>query len=426
MKNLKKIFILCAAILLVSGCSMKSEYKMEISSDKSMKFSVTSAMDDELIEALLSMQNNPNIDTDSNCIDDETGMTNCGSSSDEEKEYTDEEKWNMLESSIEGDENPEDFGFTKTRYEKDKYKGFTYSIYISNIDKISSDTANFTFEDFKEISKKIVFVKKGNNYKANLSITSNEETEGYDIDADIKFIVTLPNKPTNHNATKVSEDGKTLTWDLADKDTQNIEFEFSLINPLLIYAIIGGAGLLIIIIILLIIIKRKKKKNQETNIENDEPIYYPEDGNNFTQNTINENPINSYGDINNAYLNNGYTNNFEQNNVNPQYNNQNIVNTNYQTPNVNFEQPIQNQEPEIIGEEFNVEPDTSSFINITNEQISNIYNEPIQNQSIINEVPNAYSEPTQNIINETPESPIPDIKTQVDNTYNPFNNNNLN
>lgn len=409
MKNLKKLFILCAAILLVSGCSMKSEYKMEISSDKSMKFSVTSAMDDELIEALLSMQNNPNIDTDSNCIDDETGMTNCGSSSDEEKEYTDEEKWNMLESSIEGDENPEDFGFTKTRYEKDKYKGFTYSIYISNIDKISGDTAGFTFEDFKEISKKIVFVKKGNNYKANLSITSNEETEGYDIDADIKFIVTLPNKPSSHNATEVSEDGKTLTWDLADKDTQNIEFEFSLINPLLIYAIIGGAVLLIIIIIILIIIKRKKKKNKENNIETNEPIYQPENVNNFTQNTINENPINSYGDINN----------------------QDMVNNNYQAPNVNFGQSFQNQEPEIIGEELNDELDTNSFINITNEQISNIYSEPIQNQNIINDqIPNVYSEPVQNITNETPTSPIPDINTQVntpnEDTNNPFNNSNFN
>ena len=233
-------------------------------------------------------------------------------------------------------------------------------------------------------------------------MTSNEETEGYDINSDIKFIVTLPNKPISHNATTVSEDGKTLTWDLADKDTQNIQFEFSLINPLLIYGIIGGAVLLLIIIIILIVVKIKKKKNNQ----NTEETYEPENVNNFAQNPFNNN---------------------------------------YQAPNVNFGQPMQNQAPEIIGEEFNDIPETSSFINVTNEQISNIYNEPvqnitneipnlydqpIQNQSVINEVPNAYSEPTQNIINETSASPISDIKTQVntpnENTYNPFNNNNLN
>ena len=108
-----------------------------------------------------------------------------------------------------------------------------------------------------------------------------------------------------------------------------------------------------------------------------------------------------------------------------------MVNNNYQAPNVNFGQSFQNQEPEIIGEELNDELDTNSFINITNEQISNIYSEPIQNQNIINDqIPNVYSEPVQNITNETPTSPIPDINTQVntpnEDTNNPFNNSNFN
>lgn len=258
---MKKIFILCMSLFLISGCSMKAEYNMNIKNDKSMDFSVTSAFDDELIEAMLSMK-----DMDSE-------------ESDEEKEYTDEEKWKMLEDSQNNEDDeksPEEYGFTKERYEEKEFKGFKYTKRISNIDDISGTTANFNMEDFAKISESIVFVKNKNNYKANFKLSSDEDTSGYDIGVDIKFSVTLPNKPISHNATTVSEDGKTLTWNLLEKGSKNVEFEFEIQTFSIVPYIYIGTFTLLLIIVLVIFTKKKKKKHNtfedNTSIKEDDII----------------------------------------------------------------------------------------------------------------------------------------------------------
>ena len=105
-----------------------------------------------------------------------------------------------------------------------------------------------------------MFQKRGNNYFTEFSAgepVDTSDTEGYDITYNVKYIVNLPNKAISHNATEVSEDGKTLTWDLTQSlDTISYEFAFS--NNTVMYIIIG---VLVVCAVVAFVLLNKKKKN---------------------------------------------------------------------------------------------------------------------------------------------------------------------
>ena len=71
--------------------------------------------------------------------------------------------------------------------------------------------------------------------------------------------VTLPAKPVSHNATSVSEDGKTLEWDVLSMDvTQPIHVEYKTSNPALIIVIVAA----IAVVIALIFVATKSRKQR--------------------------------------------------------------------------------------------------------------------------------------------------------------------
>ena len=271
---MKKLLLLCGVALILSGCAVKGDFELGISSDKNVDFGMTIAYDDELIETFMSMGSI-----------DETS---------EETEYTDEQKWEFVENLFvsEDGSTPESLGFTGERYQEEDYKGYTYTKNVGNIDSITADDASFNLtNDYLEISESKLFAKNGDNYVSKITFTPAEETEGYQIESDITFTVTLPNKPISHNANSVSEDGKTLTWELTTNSQETIDFEFNFSSFPLIPVIIGAAVLLIIIIVVIVIVIKGKKgpKNSEpqtnevktetvstpTNVESTNPVTTP-------------------------------------------------------------------------------------------------------------------------------------------------------
>lgn len=79
-----------------------------------------------------------------------------------------------------------------------------------------------------------------------------------------KFSVNLPYKVLESNATKKSDDGKKLEWDLNSNDAVKINYSFELYNMNNIYMAIGISIGTIILLIVLIIIKNKiVQKNRE-------------------------------------------------------------------------------------------------------------------------------------------------------------------
>lgn len=250
MKKFKKLLVLgMMSFLLMTGCTMRMEYGMDIRKDKSMDFNVVVAMDEELLNAMISSENG----------------------GDGSETFTDEEQWAYLEEGLkneEGEDNPEEHGFTSSRYEQDGFKGIKYTKKINNIDDISGDKADFTFEDFAEVSDKIVFTKKGNVYQLDVKYTDSEETselENYNVGMEINYTMTLPEKPIKHNATKVSEDGKTLTWNLLSSDTKNIQVDFML-RQQPNFVLIGGIVLALLLLIVFFFTRRNTKKNHPTTV----------------------------------------------------------------------------------------------------------------------------------------------------------------
>lgn len=74
----------------------------------------------------------------------------------------------------------------------------------------------------------------------------------------MKFNLELPVKPTNHNATTVSEDGKTLTWDLTKlKGNESVHAEFDMPSSILTW-LLPIIGVILVAIVVVVLIKKKK------------------------------------------------------------------------------------------------------------------------------------------------------------------------
>ena len=242
---MKRLLVIAISILLLTGCGIRGNFNAEIKDDKSFEFSFDMALDDELIEFLMSdsFENSDEVD------------------------YTEEEKWEFVENYFSSSqaERPEDFGFTSKRYSDGDFKGFTYSKTISNINDITDDNASFDIlENTYEIPGLALFTKDGNNYISKIHYSPLADLEEYEIETEFKFTITLPNKAISHNATSVSEDGKTLIWQWDATQSGNIDFEFSFFNfPIILIAIISGIILLIVIILIIVMIIKRSHKNKD-------------------------------------------------------------------------------------------------------------------------------------------------------------------
>jgi hypothetical protein len=163
-----------------------------------------------------------------------------------------------------------DDGWDVVDYNQDGFSGFMISKNDVTADELAS-SLNSTQSELGE-SGSLSFTKQGHNYVLDWQVFDKEEGEqisayksyftmsgGY-----MKLTVTLPVKPTSSNATSVSNDGKTLEWDLLNLGPdQNIHVEFSLLNMGLIIGICVVAAIVVLGIILALVLAQKKKKDRQ-------------------------------------------------------------------------------------------------------------------------------------------------------------------
>lgn len=256
MKKLFKFITVFIFIIILSGC-IKLNVTMDIKKDKSMDIGYLTAVLESLME-----------NTNGKSIIDEEAI---------------EEKRKQ--------------GFTVTPYSDNSYVGYKLSKHINNIDKYS--TTNSVVADLSVDNKKeneyLFSVQRGlfkNKYTAvfvfndvsNMNNNQLNDTNNFNEDQfleedddtildpsyletmqnsfDCSFIVNLPNKVLNNNATSVSEDGKKLTWNLTKlTDKDNISFTFELYNMTIIY-ITGSVALLCLIGFAFLVVKKLKKIKQ--------------------------------------------------------------------------------------------------------------------------------------------------------------------
>ena len=261
MKNkLKLILVGILSLALVTGCSMKTNIHMDIKANKDVTISMTMAMDDELIDAMISSSDSSDEGTGSN------------------SSVTDKQRWEYVEKSLSESEDKGDW--TKEKYDKDGFKGYTYISKTLKLDDLTGKSnSKYDFFGDEELDKAKIFTKKGSVYKSNFSGDMKKDSSlgsnsSYASSMDlfeVTFSVTLPNKPAKHNATSVSKDGKTLTWDLTKES--DIQFEFSMGPNYLLY---GGIAALVVVVIAVVSIVSKsagKKKDKSTDTQDsDKPM----------------------------------------------------------------------------------------------------------------------------------------------------------
>ena len=179
----------------------------------------------------------------------------------------------------------EDDGWTVDDYKKGDYEGYTFTM------------TNVKVKDFEDIFNADCFTedlelgdfelsKKGSTYTINwdTNVVGDLNEEGITSE-DLKTYggfmeveITLPSPATDDNASEVSKDGKTYTWDLLDGD--EVELTFTLINVGLIIAICAIVFVVFaaaaVVVILLIVKKKKPAKDSATEAPTAAPVSSPE------------------------------------------------------------------------------------------------------------------------------------------------------
>ncbi len=236
------IFMLLAVTLLLSGCTMKMNMGLNISKDGKVTAKTISAIDNEMIDAMMSMNSMGEEETE------------------EQPEITDEQRWAFVEGQA-SEDNEQYKDYKKEKYDKDGLKGYVYTKELGSIDDLVAENADAVdMNDLDADSK--MFVKKGDKYVLNVkSDTSYKEQSAQYSESgatfDVKFEVTLPNKASKSNATSVK--GTTYTWDLLKADS--IELEFDLKGGSCNWLLIGGiaGGVLVVCVVLCLVLKKKKQ-----------------------------------------------------------------------------------------------------------------------------------------------------------------------
>ena len=178
-------------------------------------------------------------------------------------------------------EELEELGWKVKKYTKDSYTGLTISMNDVKLDDLeelltADELEDLGFEDFS-------LEKKGSTYVLDWETDFSDKLEDEGIklkdlskyNGFLEFNLELPNKSVDNNATEVSKDGKSLSWDLTEEDEVHVEFKTSnsLTTILMILAIAAGIIIIAAIAVVIIILGKKKSDDPESVIANAEASF---------------------------------------------------------------------------------------------------------------------------------------------------------
>ena len=309
MKKIKYFLLMAFSILLLSACTMKYETDVNIKADGSMQFAIVTGFDKEFITALMNAGSSFGSEdaTEKKEAEDGEDIAAAATPTDSEIEEFFYSGFSSEESSTKEAEN---LGFKVEKYHEGDFYGYKYIADITHIDTVSQEEeVKFDIskivddQNTTKIQDQKMFRKQGNVYyatftfdpsKQNLDSSSLAGENGADpetqaqleqymkqLGLEYKFVVTLPNEANDNNANEVSEDKKTLTWNLGTSQATDINFTFEIgkgskpvvtpgsegPNIPLVIGIAGGALLLVIIIFLITSKKKKGKVSKEESTE---------------------------------------------------------------------------------------------------------------------------------------------------------------
>lgn len=309
--------------------------------------------------------------------------------------------------------------FKVEEFTRDNNYGIRITKHYDNIDNNSFAERTDKFDllylynnDYdKSIETKIFNVDKGfasNRYAANFFVDlTNKDTDLSN--TEVTFVVYLPKGNVSNNASSVSEDGNTLTWNITNKGRTDIEFVFELGSYDTIYFIVAIFIAIFLVFSIISAILSKSGDASSSDVDRDLEIL----SNNAKYNNINKNKPNNNGVYSN-YMNNK-NNNSNNNNVKKpelvKFNNNNdndfnkimgnvsVVNNGIPNNNVNMNNNNQNNDifnyptndNNVMNNNFNNNINNNPDLNI-NKSVDVVnsfnYEEPVDNKEVVEEVNN--------------------------------------
>ena len=196
----------------------------------------------------------------------------------------------LMNMGLEEDEEPESTGLDEEEVKKLQEEGWTYSEYVEDgfsgymikksgveINAIGSEFS--TAEDGTGLGSEDFVIKENDGvYTIDWKVLSGDEAsesteyaEYFDMyKGYMNLVITLPEAAINSNASEVSEDGKTLTWNLLTmgEDAAHVEFKLpSKGGSMMVVLIVAIVVIALIIVLLVVFIARKSaKKNKVEDI----------------------------------------------------------------------------------------------------------------------------------------------------------------
>lgn len=281
MKKAKYIILLSLTILL-TGC-VKSNTSMTINKDKSMSLTSEVLISDKLLdkESRLIIKDEKDKLQKKNMTVEEIKDSNGYSGFSVTKKYgnidknSKEEYKEIIISNFYDDKFDDSVLFqVKKGLFKNVYTA-NYKFEVDNDDFVEENNSNETVIDDTTNTPTVEngttnVIDNTNNVDGTNNNTEKDISDNADLiklasEVKFKFSVNLPYKVLESNATKKSDDGKKLEWDLNSNDAVKINYSFELYNMNNIYMAIGLSVGAIILLIVLIIIKNKivQKKREK-------------------------------------------------------------------------------------------------------------------------------------------------------------------
>lgn len=281
MKKAKYIILLSLTILL-TGC-VKSNTSMTINKDKSMSLTSEVLISDKLLdkESRLIIKDEKDKLQKKNMTVEEIKNSNGYSGFSVTKKYgnidknSKEEYKEIIISNFFDDKFDDSVLFqVKKGLFKNVYTA-NYKFEVDNDDFVENNNSNETVIDDTTNTPTVEngttnVIDNTNNVDGTNNNTGKDISDNADLiklasEVKFKFSVNLPYKVLESNATKKSDDGKKLEWDLNSNDAVKINYSFELYNMNNIYMAIGISIGTIILLIVLIIIKNKivQKKREK-------------------------------------------------------------------------------------------------------------------------------------------------------------------
>lgn len=279
MKKAKYIILLSLTVLL-TGC-VKSNTSMTINKDKSMSITSEVLISDKLLdnESKLIIKDEKDKLQKKNMTVEEIKNSNGYSGFSVTKKYDNidknskEEYKEIIISNFFDDKFDDSVLFqVKKGLFKNVYTA-NYKFEVDNDDFVENNSSEETIIDdttnTPTVENDAVNVIDNTNSVDNN--TGKDTSSGADLiklasEMEFKYSVNLPYKVLESNATKKSDDGKKLEWDLNSNDAVMINYSFELYNMSNIYLAIGISIGTIILLIILIVVKNKIVQNKREKI----------------------------------------------------------------------------------------------------------------------------------------------------------------